>query len=70
VTLRAGAVFSMPRRGTDWADASGLWVTVAGWADAARSRFGSAWVVTPGGVSTPEEVLDFTTPRPARPRRR
>jgi glycosyltransferase involved in cell wall biosynthesis len=58
----------MPRRSTEWADASALWVTVAGWANAARSRFGSACVVTPGTVSTPEEVLDFTSQGGARRR--
>ena len=58
-----GAVFVMPRRRDEWADAPGLWVTAAGWAAAARQQLGAAWVVTRDGVATPEEALRFTERR-------
>jgi glycosyltransferase involved in cell wall biosynthesis len=59
-----GAVFVMPRRDTEWGNAAALWVTAAGWADAARRRFGMAWVVSPGGVVSPDTALGHTRPRP------
>lgn len=58
------ALFVMPRGAEEWANAAALWVTVAGWAEAARRRFGSAWVVTPDAVVAPDAVLDYTRPRP------
>jgi len=60
-----GAVFVMPRPGTEWASAAALWITVAGWASAARALLGGAWVATPSGVVSPEEVLEYTRPRVA-----
>jgi glycosyltransferase involved in cell wall biosynthesis len=59
------AVFVMPRTSAEWRNAVGLWVTVAGWAAAADKAFGSAWVVTPDAVATPDEVLGYTTPSEA-----
>jgi glycosyltransferase involved in cell wall biosynthesis len=59
-----GAVFVMPRRSTEWADAPGIWITAAGWAEAARRRFGHAWVVTRDCVAIPDETVAFTRPRP------
>jgi glycosyltransferase involved in cell wall biosynthesis len=56
-------VFVMPRKSTEWADAPAMWITVAGWADAARKQLGHAWVVTRDGVYTPDDVLTFTRPR-------
>jgi glycosyltransferase involved in cell wall biosynthesis len=55
-----GAVFVVPKHDTDWPDAPGVWVTIAGWAAAARKRFGSSWVVTRDGVRTAEQVYGFT----------
>ena len=60
-----GAVFVMPRPGTEWASAAALWITVAGWASAARGRLGEAWIVTPAALVTPEETLEYTRPRSA-----
>jgi glycosyltransferase involved in cell wall biosynthesis len=60
-----GALFVMPRGGREWANAAALWVTVAGWAEAARRRFGAAWVVTPDAVVAPDAVLDHTRPVPS-----
>lgn len=62
-----GAVFVMPRRSTEWADAPGIWITAAGWAEAARKQLGHAWVVTRDGIATPEETVAFTRPRPRSP---
>ena len=50
----------MPRASTAWAGAGALWITVAGWAEACRARFGQAWVVTPDRVASPEEALAYT----------
>ena len=57
------AVFVMPRGAGEWVGAAALWVTVAGWAEAAARRFGTAWVATPDAVVTPDAVLEFTRPR-------
>jgi len=62
VNEATAALFVMPRRHSQWGGAAALWVTAAGWADAARRRFGHAWIVSPDGVATPEEALDFTRP--------
>lgn len=52
----------MPRHPAEWGGAAALWVTAAGWADAAQRRFGDAWILYPGGIATPEQALDFTRP--------
>lgn len=41
------------------------WITIAGWADAARRRYGNAWMVTPDGVLEPADALARAT-APAR----
>jgi glycosyltransferase involved in cell wall biosynthesis len=64
MTEADGAVFVMPRTSTEWASAPAIWITVAGWADATRKRFGHAWIVTRDRVSDPEEAYAFTRPRP------
>jgi len=64
---RASAVFVMPRRSTEWADAPAMWITAAGWAAAARDRYGAAWVVTPDAVATPETALGYTRHAAATP---
>src|SRR3954463_3605135 len=55
-----GAVFVMPRRTNEWASAKGVWIAAAGWANAARRRYGHAWVATPEGVFDPDEILRRT----------
>lgn len=62
-----GAIFVMPRRSTDWADAPAIWTTAAGWAAATRKRLGGAWVLTRDVVATPEQTLAFTRPRATNP---
>ncbi len=61
----SAAVLAMPRPSTAWTGAAALWITVAGWAAACRTRFGQAWVVTPDGVASPEQALSYTEPRAA-----
>jgi glycosyltransferase involved in cell wall biosynthesis len=58
-----GAVFVMPRKSTEWADAPAMWITAAGWARAAQRRFGHAWVVTRDRIASPDETIGFTQPR-------
>lgn len=41
------------------------WITFAGWAGAARARYGHAWMVTAEGVLTPDDALARAT-APAR----
>ncbi len=56
------ALFVMPRPLTAWRNATALWITVAGWAAAAKRRFGRGLVVTPDRVLEPEEILPHTVP--------
>lgn len=49
----------MSRPTTAWASAQALWVTAAGWAQAAERRFGHAWVATPDATYTPSETLSW-----------
>ncbi|MEW5918580.1 MAG: glycosyltransferase [Gemmatimonadota bacterium] len=58
------AVLVMPRPSSAWPDSGALWITAAGWAAAARARFGHAWVVTPNAVATPERTLEYASPAP------
>ena len=55
-----GAVFVMPRRTNEWASAKGVWIAAAGWANAARRRYGHAWVATPDGVFDPDDIMRRT----------
>jgi glycosyltransferase involved in cell wall biosynthesis len=53
--------FVMPRSPASWGGAAALWVTVAGWAGAARRRFGAeAPILVPGGVLDEAGALDAT----------
>jgi glycosyltransferase involved in cell wall biosynthesis len=65
-----GAVLVMPRPSSAWPSAGALWITAAGWAAAARARFGEAWVVTPDAVATPERTLAYSASSPRTARRR
>lgn len=56
----------MPRPTTAWSNAAAMWITAAGWAKAARARFGASWVVTPDAISTPEQTLGFGKPQDRR----
>ena len=50
----------MPREPERWGGAAGLWVTVAGWAGAARRAGASPVIVTPSGVMSEAECLQAT----------
>ena len=51
-----GALFIMPRPTTGSSGPVAVWVTAAGWAEAARRLWGKSWLITPDGVLTPEEA--------------
>jgi glycosyltransferase involved in cell wall biosynthesis len=51
-----GAVFIMPRPTTGSSGPVAVWVTAAGWAEAARRLWGKTWLITPDGVLSPEEA--------------
>ena len=53
------AIFIMPRNSDAWVGAEALWITVAGWAAAAKNLFGQAQVVTMDRLASPSEVLDY-----------
>ena len=58
------ALFVMPRSSRDWKGAEGLWITTAGWAAAAKRRFGEAYVLTTDRAARPEEVVKYPLPSP------
>lgn len=71
MALRGDAVVVvMPTPATGATGPVATWITAAGWAKAARDRWGNAWLVTPEGVLAPEEARALATaPRqPVRPR--
>lgn len=53
------ALFIMPRSSKDWRGAEAMWITVAGWAAAAKRKYGSAFVFTIDRVAQPEEVIHY-----------
>jgi glycosyltransferase involved in cell wall biosynthesis len=59
-----GALFVMPSPSAGQSGPVAVWITAAGWASAARRQFGTAWVLTPHGVFSPEEAAALAT-RPA-----
>jgi glycosyltransferase involved in cell wall biosynthesis len=60
-----GAIFIMPRSSRDWVGSEAVWVTAAGWAAAARRKFGTAWVVTQDRIASPEEALRYPLGSPS-----
>jgi glycosyltransferase involved in cell wall biosynthesis len=53
------ALFIMPRSSNAWRGSEALWITVAGWASAAKHEFGEAWVVTSDRCASPAEVMNY-----------
>jgi glycosyltransferase involved in cell wall biosynthesis len=53
---RRGAVFVLPGTTTGQQGPVAAWVSVAGWAAAARRVLGESWIETPSGPVTPEEA--------------
>lgn len=62
-----GAIMVMPRHRAEGPPVAGLWTLAAGWASAARRRFGNAWIVTLDGVASPEQLLSFADRSPQAP---
>lgn len=56
---RKTAIFIMPRNSDAWVGAEAVWITVAGWAAAAKKLLGEAQVVTMDRLASPAEVLDY-----------
>jgi glycosyltransferase involved in cell wall biosynthesis len=56
MTRGNGVLLIMPTDQTKHAGPVSVWITAAGWAAAARKRYGAAWLLTPSGVLTPEEA--------------
>lgn len=61
VSRSKGALILMPTPAVQTAGPVAVWITAAGWVEAASKRFGSAWLVTPEGVLTPCEARDLAT---------
>jgi len=56
-----GAVFVNQMGRTGLVGPLASWITIAGWAGAARQRYGAAWMVTTEGVLDPAEALTRAT---------
>jgi glycosyltransferase involved in cell wall biosynthesis len=63
-----GALFIMPRPTAGSSGPVAVWVTAAGWAEAARRLWGSSWLITPDGVLTPEQARSRASQSGLRPR--
>lgn len=53
------AIFIMPRSSSSWEGSEALWITAAGWASAAKRKFGNAIVVTSDRIAEPREVWNY-----------
>jgi len=49
----------MPRSSYAWRGSEALWITVAGWASAAKELLGESHVITTDAIYAPEQVWDF-----------
>lgn len=49
----------MPRSSGAWEGAEAMWISVAGWAEAAERKFGNAVVITSDRIAKPIEVRDY-----------
>jgi len=55
-TPQRGAVFVLPTVAAGQQGPVAAWVSTAGWAAAARRVLGESWIVTPAGVTTPDDA--------------
>jgi glycosyltransferase involved in cell wall biosynthesis len=53
-----GALFVVPTATDGQRGPLAVWVIAAGWAAAARRKYGEAWLLTPHGVLSPEEARE------------
>jgi glycosyltransferase involved in cell wall biosynthesis len=58
---KRGALFVMPSPSAGQSGPVAVWITAAGWAEAARKRCGHAWVLTPNGICSPKEASELAT---------
>ena len=56
-----GVLLVMPSPSTGQSGPVAVWITAAGWGEAARRRCGKAWILTPNGVCSPEEAAELAT---------
>lgn len=49
----------MPRSSSSWEGAEAMWISVAGWAEAAERKFGNAVVITSDRIAKPIEVRNY-----------
>jgi glycosyltransferase involved in cell wall biosynthesis len=62
-----GALFVVPTAAQGQGGPLAVWVIAAGWAAAARRRYGDAWLLTPQGALSPDEARELAArPAPAR----
>lgn len=68
---REGVLLLMPRDARSATGPLSVWLTAAGWAEAAARLRGHSWLVTPSGVLSPADARDLATSatKPGRPRR-
>jgi glycosyltransferase involved in cell wall biosynthesis len=56
-----GALFVVPTAAKGQRGPLAVWIIAAGWADAARRRYGEAWLLTPHGVVSPDEARELAS---------
>jgi glycosyltransferase involved in cell wall biosynthesis len=56
-----GALFVMPSPSAGQSGPVAVWITAAGWAEAANRLCGTSWILTPHGVFSPEEASALAT---------
>jgi glycosyltransferase involved in cell wall biosynthesis len=62
-----GALFVLPTAAGGQGGPLAVWVIAAGWAAAARRRYGEAWLLTPQGAVSPDEARELAaSPSPPR----
>jgi len=49
----------MPRSSSAWEGAEAMWISVAGWAEAAERKFGNAVVITSDRIAKPIEIRNY-----------
>ncbi|MGH2572288.1 MAG: glycosyltransferase family 4 protein [Actinomycetota bacterium] len=70
MTRDMGVLLVMTRAASGHAGPVATWISAAGWAEAARRRFGNSWIRAPEGILTPEEARALATRPSLAPRRR
>ncbi len=56
---RKTTLFVVPRSSESWEGSEALWITIAGLAATAKTKFGNAYVLTADRIAEPREVLSY-----------